>query len=161
MEKRDLKNRNSVYLFVYCLRAIKIILMCETPDKMKMHITFALAIAGLTCFSSAFCSLLGSSPGWKFFDELLYIFCTFSSLIGWRLGLKVHWIPCHRQCVAVVRNPKTTSRSPSSDDIQFKVSNRRPHIAAHLQGAQNPDTKPTLQKSCNCRHTAASLRGDS
>ena len=32
-------------------------------EMMALQATFALAIAGQTCISSAFCSLLGSSPG--------------------------------------------------------------------------------------------------
>jgi len=53
---------------------------------MKMPITVGLAIAGLTCFLSAFCSLLGCGSGWKFSNVLLFIFCTFISLFGWRSG---------------------------------------------------------------------------
>ncbi len=34
-----------------------------------------------------------------------------------------------------------------------------PHaILAHLQGTQNQDTKPTLQKSCNSQHTVNTFR---
>jgi len=43
---------------------------------------------------------------------------------------------------AVVRNPKTKFRSPSSDRaFNAKSLITPPHIAAHLQGTQNPPHK--------------------
>ena len=63
--------------------------------------------------------------------------------------------PALRQCKTLYATLKPNDIPfTSSDDIQFKVPNSPPHIAAHLQGTQNPDTKPTLQKSCNCQRTA-------
>ena len=42
----------------------------------------------------------------------------------------------------VVRNPKPKFRPPyKRQDIQGKVPNYPPHIAAHLQGTQNPPHK--------------------
>jgi len=35
----------------------------------------------------------------------------------------------------------------SSLGFESEDLNKPPHILAHLQGTQNPDTKPTLQKS--------------
>jgi hypothetical protein len=53
--------------------------------------------------------------------------------------------PAFGNTQTVMRHPIGAFRSSlgfDSEDLK-----KPPHILAHLQGTQNPDTKPTLQKS--------------
>ena len=81
-----------------------------TTSSNKLQLTGSLAIVGQTEILSSFCSLLVSSPGWKFFDELWNIISSFCSFTVLLFRQKIHWIPCHRQCVNVTATLKHTVR---------------------------------------------------
>jgi hypothetical protein len=80
------------------------------------------------------------------------------AIIGFCPGLTNMKSPNKRQAPDVVRNPKTKFRSPSSDKTFNAKSPMGDRTLQHICKAHKThSTNPTLQKSCNCQHTADSL----
>jgi hypothetical protein len=70
-------------------------------------------------------------------------FCNF---IQQRLRADDFQIPPHRQALFVVRHPK---QHPTQIKVRMTLPTRPHAIFSTLQGTQNPDTKPTLQRAKN------------
>ncbi len=127
----------------------------EVQTDKEQHTTLGLALLGHDVVIFNCSNMAAVVRAWPNSIWLFVVIFIISFSIGLQFRADVFQIPQQRQALPVVRNPKTNilhTDSNTTFSAKFPTTHRTlQHICkAH----KTPTQKPTLQKSCNCQHTA-------